>query len=377
MEASRRQPGMLEGLSRFLVQHERCGAGFDVAHPAGLGSGRVSITCRGCGARHEYATATIEFERELKVEPADTSSRTESPLPPPPTRQPLPHPEPPSSQRRGTPIPPRPAPYPDSTRAEAPTSPAPTAQPPVLPPTAAPGPGAGTTPPSQGRAAGTARPRVAMGQGQPAGAADVLRRFWRSPRTTTVLLVVAAAALGFGVVRLVNGSGGSPSHSVPTTPSPPASVAPTAPTPPRPASGSPVPAQPLPSTTTIRTQRFTIQVPAGWAERASTGGLLLQPRGDQRVNVQVFFQRSPALSLTKMARQTDRFLRGEVPGATIFARRTPVGHELTARGPGETAVALDIASGPYRYLLLTRIYAGAKSRPTRAATQIVRSFNPN
>src|SRR5881397_2138089 len=75
MEASRRQPGMLQGLSRFLVQHERCGAGFDVAHPAGLGSGRVSITCRGCGARHEYATATIEVERELSFEPAGPTVR--------------------------------------------------------------------------------------------------------------------------------------------------------------------------------------------------------------------------------------------------------------------------------------------------------------
>jgi hypothetical protein len=68
MQASRPQPAMLEGLSRFLVEHEPHGEGFDVAHPAGLGSGRVSITCRGCGALHEYATATIEVERELTVE---------------------------------------------------------------------------------------------------------------------------------------------------------------------------------------------------------------------------------------------------------------------------------------------------------------------
>src|SRR5881397_343002 len=92
MEASRRQPGMLAGLSRFLVQHERCGAGFDVAHPAGLGSGRVSITCRGCGARHEYATATIEFERELSIEPAGAGGGRQPPpesteAPPPAARQ--------------------------------------------------------------------------------------------------------------------------------------------------------------------------------------------------------------------------------------------------------------------------------------------------
>ncbi|MGH2982391.1 MAG: hypothetical protein ACRDKV_10160, partial [Solirubrobacterales bacterium] len=84
MEAHRRQPGMLEGLSRFLVQHERCGAGFDVAHPAGLGSGRVSITCRGCGARHEYATATIEIERELRTEAASRRVPEQAPAEQPP-----------------------------------------------------------------------------------------------------------------------------------------------------------------------------------------------------------------------------------------------------------------------------------------------------
>src|SRR3954454_4856417 len=68
MQTSRPQPAMLEGLSRFLIEHERCGAGFDVAHPAGVGSGRVSITCRGCGARHEYLTSTIEIEREVQFQ---------------------------------------------------------------------------------------------------------------------------------------------------------------------------------------------------------------------------------------------------------------------------------------------------------------------
>jgi hypothetical protein len=60
---------MLEGLSRFLVEHETHGGGFDVAQPAGIGSGRVSITCHGCGAQHEYATASIEIEREVILEP--------------------------------------------------------------------------------------------------------------------------------------------------------------------------------------------------------------------------------------------------------------------------------------------------------------------
>src|SRR3954454_22628719 len=87
MQTSRPQPAMLEGLSRFLIEHERCGAGFDVAHPAGVGSGRVSITCRGCGARHEYLTSTLEIEREVQFQgqPAqDAIAGAPAALPPPP-----------------------------------------------------------------------------------------------------------------------------------------------------------------------------------------------------------------------------------------------------------------------------------------------------
>ena len=74
MQAGRQEPVVLEGLSRFLVVHESCSAGFDVAHPAGVGSGRVSITCRGCGARHEYMTSTIEVEREVSFELAPSGA---------------------------------------------------------------------------------------------------------------------------------------------------------------------------------------------------------------------------------------------------------------------------------------------------------------
>ncbi|HEY5053472.1 MAG TPA: hypothetical protein VII45_08700, partial [Solirubrobacterales bacterium] len=82
MEATWRQPQTLKGLSSFLVEHEPCGAGFDVSHPAGLGSGRVSMTCRGCGSTYEYATATIEFEREVEFEPVGAREDSAPPAPP-------------------------------------------------------------------------------------------------------------------------------------------------------------------------------------------------------------------------------------------------------------------------------------------------------
>jgi hypothetical protein len=386
MEASRRQPGMLEGLSRFLVQHERCGAGFDVAHPAGLGSGRVSITCRGCGARHEYATATIEVERELKIEPVERRRPEPPPVPPPPTPQ--------------APIPPRPAPYPDTTQPPTPPVVPPAeraeeiaarASQPAVPPVP-------TTPGAPERAAGdpaeVARRRAAQAPpaglrppgapGGPARAESALSRFWHSPRATMALLVIAAVALGFGVVRLVNSGGNNGTTATqPATSPPPAatSPAPTTPAPTTaPSTATPTPVPASPTTTTLRTQRFAIQLPQGWTERTSTGGLLVEPRGDRRVNVQIFYQRSPGLSANQMSAQTSSFLRHEVPGASLFPNQIRIAgapaREITARGPGETAIAVDVLRGPYRYLLVRRIFAGASPHASDAASLVVMSFSP-
>jgi hypothetical protein len=363
---------MLQGLSRFLVQHERCGAGFDVAHPAGLGSGRVSITCRGCGARHEYATATIEVERELKIEPAEGRGQPQPPMPPP-------RPEP------RAPIPPRPAPYPESTRRQGPATPPASVRPGAgIPPAADAGARAdavraagAAAPPAGGRVVGG--PPVAP-RPEPAAAVRAMQRFWRSPRGTLALVVVAAVALGIAVVRLVNSGSGSTPRTTQPTPLQAPTATPT-PTPaPSGSAGGPVPAPEQPSTTTLRTRNFTLQAPAGWTDRTSSGGLLLQPRGGGRVNVQVFFQRSPGLSRDQMAHQTARFLRREVPGASLFPTKIRIGglsaNEITARGPGETAIAVDLLRGPYRYLLLRRIFAGATPQLSLAASRVVLSFRP-
>ncbi len=375
---------MLEGLSRFLIQHERCGAGFDVAHPAGLGSGKVSITCRGCGARHEYATATIEFERELKIE----TTPPPSPPPSPPRRQPTPE------------IPPRPAPYPDLTQP-------PAGEPPAQEPTRAARRGAGAAasgaaaggPQLPGRArtvaeataaaAATARrPGITAGVKRRPAVARAWERFWHSPRATTTLFVIAAVALGFGVVRLLNSGGGnSSSSSTQQAPnlSPPTATAPTAPTAPvaptTTTQAAPQPGLPSqPATVTLRTRHFTIAAPAGWTEHTASGGLLLRPPGGGGVNVQVYFQRSPGLSAGLLASQTADFLRREVPGARLSRGSATIAGarvvEQTARGPGETAVAVDVLRGPYRYLVIRRIFAGAKPHTSRAASQAMSSFTP-
>ena len=366
VEARQRQPGMLEGLSRFLVQHERCGAGFDVAHPAGLGSGRVSITCRGCGARHEYATATIEVERELRVEPA----------------------HPPEPQESAREIPPRPAPYPDSERraeAPAPADQAPSAEPAreaksaeeVLRAHAA-------KTEAAARRRGSRRPEIAAGR-SPAGESRI-SRFGRSPGVILAILIASAVALGFGVVTLVNEIGSDDPSTEPVTALPPAATAPEpspdpVPAPPEPPAPSPVPGAPQPAVTTLRTDRFTVDVPRRWSRRTVDGGLLLQPRGGGRVRVRIFYERSPDLSAARMARQTREFMARRVPGARLLPNQIELAggtaFELTARGPGETAIAVNVLRGPYRFLIVRRIFAGAKPQTSEAASRIVRSFRPS
>jgi hypothetical protein len=331
MEASHRQPGVLEGLSRFLVQHERCGAGFDVAHPAGLGSGRVSITCRGCGARHEYTTATIGLEPEPPVAPAASEA--------------------PQAPERGR-IPPRPAPYPDAEPKELPH---PGAEPPAqrkrLP---EPLPAAADATPS--------RDRESEG-------GDV----WSSPRTTVALLAVAAIALVVAVTALLtDGNGGDDNAAAPGQPTTPSAAPP---------SPGPAPPAPPPATVTLHTSLFSVELPNGWSRRSASGSLLLEPPGSGRANVQVYYQASPSLSEPVMGRKTARFLRREVPGASLYPQRTEIDGQdalqFTARGPGETAIAVNVLRGPYRYLLVRRIFAGAKPHVSLAAGRIVRSFRLN
>jgi hypothetical protein len=117
------------------------------------------------------------------------------------------------------------------------------------------------------------------------------------------------------------------------------------------------------------------------SRRSAGGSLLLEPPGSGRANVQVYYQASPTLSEAAMGRKTARFLRREVPGASLYPQQTEIdgqaAQEYTARGPGETAIAVNVLRGPYRYLLVRRIFAGAKPHVSLAAGRIVRSFRLN
>lgn len=336
MEAARRQP-MLEGLSNFLIEHERCGAGFDVTHPVGLGGGHITIACRGCGARHDYATATIEFEREIEFAPVNPSA---------------------TDFRREK------AAIPLALSSEKPTKPA----------------------PSQAKRLPAATPARRNWKPEPPRGASKERII------TAGLLVLTVASLAFAVIRIVGG-GDEPSGGAA-----PVAVAPPTSPPPRtaPRQGGEAPAAvggtqaeraqpratpPPPPGRTVTAERFSITVPKPWTQRAAAGGLLLAPPGSSAVSLQVFYEADPDLTRQLMAEQTAAYLRSRDPGATVSTPQPVLGlsspgFELRARGPAGTQVALAVLADPYRYLVIESVNPGTPRALRSQADQALASFRP-
>jgi hypothetical protein len=361
MEATGRQPTTLKGLSSFLVEHEPCGAGFDVSHPAGLGSGRVSMTCRGCGATYEYATATIEFEREVEFEPVTVAATTEAVVAEPPS---------PTFVAQ----PPAPA-------IEAPAPPAPS-------------PPAGDSDESD--------PEPESKQAAAANASSGPRRTRRSPKRltreraiTAALLLFSVAALAFVVIRIAgddneSSSTSTPTPSVATTPTTAVKTTPTAPKPahptpapkPKPKQPKASPATPTANEQVIKTSRFSVIVPSDWTQRgASGGGTLLAPAGSAPVSLQVFFENDPGLTEQRMSAQTARFLRSRDPSAAVSSpqKKRVAGNpafQLDATGPAGTQTAVGVLADPYRYLVLLSVDPGTSKAATGEAERALGSFQP-
>ncbi|HKG36133.1 MAG TPA: hypothetical protein VKA89_06820 [Solirubrobacterales bacterium] len=231
MEATRPQPIQLEGLDAFLVDHEECGGGFDVVHPTGLGGGRVSMVCRGCGARHEFATASIEVEREVRIERVAAPRR---------------RPTAPRSPGRADCVQPRmivePAPRPEPVVERPP-------DPPVAPP-----------------AEPATRP-----QPQPPR-----RRHAPISLIRNALLVLAGAGLAVAAILALTETGDDPA----APPSEPAAEA-----------GAEVPGTVAPGVQgggleTLRTPGFTLRTPVSWTRQRANGGLIMSaPAGAASVTV--------------------------------------------------------------------------------------------
>lgn len=76
--------GGARGIARFLSDHQHCDAGFDVHREADAGTGRLKVTCKGCGASIAYKAAEAG---ELAAGPALANGEGPEPEPsldPPP-----------------------------------------------------------------------------------------------------------------------------------------------------------------------------------------------------------------------------------------------------------------------------------------------------
>jgi hypothetical protein len=364
MEAS--QQPRLEALSRFLVDHEPCGAGFDIAHPAGLGGGTIAMTCRGCGARYEHTTLTIELEREIEFEP----------LFPPDLAAPAP---PDEDEGRVT----------DDDAIE------------LLPADAEPDrrPDADGDRDEDGLAFPPPAPRHGGGR-------------TRDRAITAGLLLFAAAAIAFVVVR-ETGDRGSEEPAAPTPaatqprtqPSPAPRSAQTPPAPhavqpssqaARPTPHAAPPANPAGAThgspsapsraeeQLVATANFAFLVPRGWTQREEgDGSLTVEPPGGTpaAASVQVFYEYNPDLSLPAMSAATADFLRSRPPRGAVSSPRQVRHHgdpafELTSSGRAGSQTALGVLSGPYRYLVVATRERGASPRLQAATERALAGFRP-
>jgi len=341
MEATPARPTTLRGLSSFLLEHEPHGAGFDVAHPAGVGSGRVGITCRGCGADHEYVTATIELERELSVEPAHppgevikASARDRAEGLPSPPRADASRTDPSPMPRTRAPAPPEP------TRRHKPPSP---------------------DPPSSDS-------RIGDGEG----------RRWPLP---LALVAVALLALVFAASRLLGGAGdGGSGRSTAGAPAAKPEPAPTAgPEDAAPAPSAPAPA-PEPTATPVSTKTYTIEAEPGWHRRHSQQGLLLEPRGSEAVSLQVFAGAADGLPLQDLAASTTALLHraaGVLPGPphpiVLHGKRA---FRIKAVTSSRKLAAIGIIDGGTRYLLVTDVHAEIPGQLRSDLNRMLGSFRP-
>jgi len=332
MEATSRQPAALSGLSRFLVTHEGCAAGFDVSHPAGVGSGRLAMTCRSCGATYEYATATIEFEREIEL-----------------------------SRPAPTPIAPSRLASAASKQGAAPRA--------------------------------GARPKRPGAPPSPPGKRRRLSSRARDRAIVAGLLVFAFAALAFAGLRIAREvSGGNSATPVgpsaiqrPQTTKPAAQPATAAPrnrsSARRQAQATTSPAQPVVRQKSVRTALFSLRVPSNWAKHAAQGGLTLSPASSAGASVRVFYESNPSMSIQTMSAKTADFLRSRASGgAIVSSKRLRIGDHpgflLRDHGPAGSETALGVLAGPYRYLVVARVKAGANASARSAAIRALHSFRP-
>ena len=321
------------GIARFLAEHQHCDAGFDVRREDEPGSGRLRITCLGCGQTIAYRAAEAG---ELAAAGVDLG---------------------------------------------APNGDVPASVEPVAPP---PQPAAVAPPPGVRPVGGlTRRP-------QPISPAPYRRGI---PGWIPVLLI-GALIIG-GLVMIVIGltrsdseqAGSGPATPAESKPAPgggkseqPAQPAEQAPAPQEGEGGTEAPAGgavALDKRTFL--DRFEIGVPAGWEAGSSGENVVLKaPGGVAAVSIVTQQGEFPDSALTQGARS---FLTTEHAGADLgSAERVRLGGRpatsIRATYPGGVDTAYALSAGGVSYLISNRSDRGASAEISAQADAAVQSFKP-
>ena len=323
--------GGTRGIARFLADHQHCDEGFDVRREDEPGSGKLKITCEGCGETVSYraADAVDLAAGGLGADlPANGGGELKAPAPKP-QPQPRVHATPPASS-------------------------------PGLSPWA-------PAPPRSGwRFAGM-----------------------RPPSWVPALLIGALIVGGLGMIVAGLSRSDDETDAAPTTtaeqaPSEPAAEpAPAAETPDQQGEQNDEGAAQQPGVAEVELDRtrvadtFAIGIPKGWERGETDGGISIAPDG-RTAEVRIFFE-SGERPNSGLARAAAGFLADEHEGAQISAPETiRVGGERAAMihstygGGEEDAVVL--SDRGFAFLLTSRVDRGASEQIEKEAAAIIASF---
>ena len=204
--------GGARGIAQFLAEHEHCDAGFDVRRDQAPGSGKLTVTCQGCGQTVSYNAAEVGEIGAFDL-PEDALTRTED-------RAPIDRPPVPAATPNG-----------------------------AGPPAVSDSGSVVTTGPGPRPAGGNRSGRLPR---------------WAVPAAIGVLIAAGIAMIAVGLIR----SGGD-GQTDEDAPAPVEAEAPVEPAPPETAPAEPAaPADPAPAGQVALQNRsfgaFTVGVPAGW-----------------------------------------------------------------------------------------------------------------
>lgn len=315
------------GIAQFLAEHQHCDAGFDVRRDEAPGSGKLTITCQGCGQTVSYNAAEVGEIGAFDL-PEDSLTRTAD-------REPV---------------------------ERAPAEAAPN----------------GSGPPARSESGSL----ITTGPGpRPAGGNSAAGGLppWLAPAAIGLVIAAGVAMIAIGLIRS-GGDGETSDEPSPTQAERPVTTGPAETTPAEPELE---PEATAPTGDIALQSRsfgaFACGVPAGWtASRESDGASLVAPGSTAALTI--LAGRSD-LSPIEFARQSEAFLAGRRPGAQVgdpepltFLGR-PGARTIVSYSGAEEQVTFVSARG-FVFALIKRVEGGASAQVEAEAEAALTSFEP-